>query len=184
MLVSSNWRVNGMIVSSMLFQVVSEFSYLKICKASTSTSTRAEKKHTMWCRRESVFCSGMIDGVWEPWLCPPWPWWPSMHTHQQSWGFSVENSIPSALIISSVKPTQPMTRTKKGSSILSMWTKRSIDWRNTESARARRKTPLKNAPMEQGWNGFFVSEFDFGGDESLPTSSARWNANVNLTVWK
>ena len=147
----------------------------------------SRKKHTMWCRRESVFCSGMIDGVWEPWLCPPWPWWSSMHTHQQSWGFSVENSIPwitSALIILSVKPTQPMTRTKKGSSILSMWTKRSIDWRNTESARARRKTPLKNAPMEQGWNGFFVSEFDFGGDESLPTSSARWNANVNLTVWK
>ena len=136
---------------------------------------------TMW-SGESVFDSGTINGVWWPLLCLPWPWWSGMPTHQQSWVSSAKNSVPwitSALIILSVNPIQPMIRTEKGFSILSTWTKRSNDWRNIESARARRKTPLKNAPIKQSLR----LGIDFGSDECLPTSSARWNANVNLTVW-
>jgi len=72
-------------------------------------------------------------------------------------------------MILSIKPIQPMTRTEKGFSILSTWTKRSNDWRNIESARARRNTPLKNAPVKQ----FLRLGIDFECDKCLPTSSAR-----------
>jgi hypothetical protein len=75
-----------------------------------------------------------------------------VHPHQSAGQLVFDENIPcttSALIMFSPKPTQPTMSTIKGSSISSTLIKRSIDWSRIESASARRKTPLKNAPMNR-----------------------------------
>lgn len=54
-----------------------------------------------------------------------------------------------ALTTFRMKPTQPTIKIRTGLSTGWTFTNLSIAWRKIESASAKRKTPLKNAPIPQ-----------------------------------
>lgn len=80
---------------------------------------------------------------------------------------NIKNSpwITNALIIFKPKPIHAVASTNKGEWTGSIRTKRSIDCRQIDNDKARRKTPLKKAPMQMGRHTMSLCDLEFHTDE-------------------